>query len=36
MLLQDIKEFFCELLKEYFKNKNEPYYCSINCNCRKH
>lgn len=34
MLLQDIKEFFCELLNEFFKGKNKRYYCSVNCNCR--
>lgn len=35
MILQDIKELFCELLKEVFKNSEQTVKCRWNCNCNK-
>ena len=35
MMLSDIKEFFCELLRELFKSREKNFQCGLNCNCNK-
>ena len=32
-MIEAVKELFCELMNELYRNTEVSYQCSVNCNC---